>query len=162
MTGIHLHQISHTMMGAMMAIWLGGAPVQADHLNCSLPDSQAERNQCTLLNYENAYRELRALWSEAMMVAGKLDVDLGSEEEAASLVLYDAQNRWINFSERACEAEGLLWRGKPVQSQVYYNCMLRLTEERMMSLRAFVGQGAEAAGAEVHEHTDGTTHLHYD
>lgn len=137
--------------------------VSADHLDCSLPSAQPERNQCALQNYESAYRGLRSLWSEAMIVAERLDKNMPAEAdfEAATVVLYDAQNRWLRYSERACEAESLLRRGQEIQSKVYYDCMLRLTEDRIHSLAAFVGEGAEAAGAVVHVHRDGATHLHY-
>jgi uncharacterized protein YecT (DUF1311 family) len=149
---------------ALSVNWIS-LPAYADHLDCSIPNTQAERNQCALQNYESAYRGLRSLWSEAMLVAGRLDENMAAETknkvEAATVVLYDSQNRWLRYSERACEAESLLWRGQEVESKIYYDCMLRLTHSRMHSLAAFVGEGAEATGAMVHVHQDGATHLHY-
>ena len=62
--------------------------------------------------------------------------DLGSAAPPAAPVLRDAQRGWIAFRDKSCEFESVRWQGGTLGGPASGDCMLRLTAEQALRLKA--------------------------
>ncbi|WP_146586862.1 lysozyme inhibitor LprI family protein [Puniceibacterium confluentis] len=109
----------------------------AQPLDCVSPTTQVEMTGCAARAHEAADAELNAVWKKAMAKARDLDHYIGADEIPAVTILRDAQRAWIPYRDQACEAESLLARGGTLQSQLFYECLTRLTRTRTEDLAGF-------------------------
>ena len=115
-----------TCIAAGLALF--GAEASAQ--DCSDPQTQLAMNECAHLRYLAADEQLNAEYGHARAVIG----------DSAAGKLREAQRAWIDFRDRACEAEGALYEGGSIRPMVVSECLERLTRRRTDDLRLLSGR----------------------
>ncbi len=104
-------------------------PVSAQELiNCLRPDSGIAERRCARLAYEQADRELNAVWKE--VISGLT----GNEKER----LIDRQLAWIEYRDSTCDKETQVNRRGSGYRVFLNNCLRRITIERTEVLRGYL------------------------
>ena len=109
----------------------------AQDIDCSNAMSQVEMTFCAGKDLDAADAELNRVYRLAIKAARIQDEVLEADQIPSRKMLRDAQRVWIEFRDRACEAESTLFRGGTAQSQLYLTCKTRLTESRTKDLEFF-------------------------
>ena len=109
-------------------------PAQAQNWNCDDPQVQQEMNYCAEQEWKAADRRLNAEYRKARAAMQNLDDLFPEDQRGAAVALRDAQRAWIAFRDKACEAEGWLFRGGTMEPLIFWTCMSSLTEQRTKSL----------------------------
>ena len=117
------------------ALVLGLAtPIHAQNWNCENPQVQQEMNYCAEQEWKEADRRLNAEYRKARAAMQNLDDLYPEDQKGAADALRDAQRAWITFRDKACEAEGWLFKGGTMEPLIFWTCMSSLTEQRTQSL----------------------------
>ena len=119
---------------AMLAAGLATS-VYGQNWNCDNPQVQQEMNYCSEQEWKAADRRLNAEYRKARAAMQNLDDLFPEDQRGAAVSLRDAQRAWIAFRDKACEAEGWLFKGGSMEPLIYWSCMSSLTEQRTESLK---------------------------
>ena len=108
--------------------------------NCDDPMSQHEMNACATLDFEQADRELNAVWREALASTRAADAEISREYDqrpTSEATLREAQRAWLTFRDAHCTLQGYEEaRGGSMERMVFEGCRAQLTQERIAQLRA--------------------------
>lgn len=105
-----------------------GLPLRAGvsgEVDCSDPRSVPELNYCSQQTFRGADDDLNQVWTE-------LRTHLSPEAQRA---MRDAQRAWIRFRDLNCEALTYEGRGGSGWSGMLFDCLERMTRERIQELR---------------------------
>jgi len=122
---------------ALALLALLAPPAAAQHWNCDDPASlpQQGMNFCAHRDWQAADAELNRVYRLARTAMRALDADLPPDLQGAEAALRDAQRAWIVFRDKACEAEGYLFRGGTMEPFIVSSCMAGLTRQRIQGLQ---------------------------
>jgi uncharacterized protein YecT (DUF1311 family) len=126
------------LIQSFLALGLIGLPALAQEVDCSTAMAQADLNQCAYQDWEEADARLNDAYTEVVGVYSDLDADLSEDQGSAVDTLRQAQRHWIEFRDKACEAEGFAMRGGSAEPLLVYGCMRVLTEERIGHLQGML------------------------
>lgn len=96
-----------------------------------------EMTHCAGVMADAADDGLNLAYRLARETARRRDEGLEADAVPSVILLRDAQRAWMGFRDRACETEATLARGGTMASQLYLNCLERLTRRRTEDLRLF-------------------------
>jgi len=118
----------------LLALLFLGAPALAeDALNCKDPQDQSTMTQCAGLDFENADKELNALWPKLKAQAEENDKDTGKREYTNALLA--SQRAWIAFRDAECTWQGFEAHGGSLEPMLVNGCSARLTRARIKQLQ---------------------------
>ena len=126
------------------AILVTGASVHAqDAPDCIDPQTQMEMSYCAHADYEDADKELNAVWPDVVAAARQSDEYVAEQARSMGVpttleALRSAQRAWIIFRDAQCEYEAYEVFGGTAQPMVGSLCLARLTRERIEVLRRAV------------------------
>ncbi len=112
--------------------------VADDKIDCTDPQVQMEMNYCAGEAYKAADARLNAVYKKAMAAMKQIDGYLDEDQRGAADALREAQRAWIPFRDKACEAEGYLVSGGSMQPLIIYECLTKLTGQRIGQLNFLV------------------------
>ncbi len=117
------------------ALLLAPSMALADEkVDCTDPQVQIEINYCAEQAYLAADKELNAVYKKAVAAMKNIDSYLEPAQRGAVDTLKKAQREWIPFRDDACQAEGYMVSGGSMMSMVIYQCLERLTRQRIGDL----------------------------
>lgn len=133
------------MQGARIAVvsalvaWLTPPLSAEDVPDCIDPQLQVEMTYCAGVDYEEADKELNALWPEVVAAAKSNDENISDLLQSSGVpttlqALRGAQRAWIRFRDAQCEYEAYEVFGGTAQSMIGSLCLARLTRERIVEL----------------------------
>ena len=96
--------------------------------NCNEPQTTIEMNQCSAQEAGTADQKLNQVYQQ---LTSKLDVQ---QQER----LVSAQLAWIEFRDKTCEYERGQFEGGTIATSTYYNCIARVTEQRVSDLETYL------------------------
>ncbi|MDE0589302.1 lysozyme inhibitor LprI family protein [Halocynthiibacter sp. C4] len=102
----------------------------AEELNCDDPVTQREINACAYQRYLKADEALNLAWEKAMTAMKEIDAANDIKEGGAADTLLAAQRLWISYRDKACEAEGWLYRGGTLEPFIVSSCLEDLSNQR--------------------------------
>jgi uncharacterized protein YecT (DUF1311 family) len=105
-----------------------------DKVDCTDPQVQIEMNYCAEQDYLAADKQLNDAYKQAMAAMKRIDGYLEPDQRGAAETLKKAQREWIPFRDDACQAEGYMVSGGSMMSMVIYQCLERLTRQRIGDL----------------------------
>lgn len=105
-----------------------------DKIDCTDPQVQMEMNYCAGEAYKAADARLNVVYKKAMAAMKQIDSYLDADQRGAADTLREAQRAWIPFRDKACEAEGYLVSGGSMQPLIIYECLTKLTGQRIGQL----------------------------
>lgn len=111
---------------------------QAAEWNCDDPQYQQEMNACASIDFEQADRQLNALWPEAIAGARAADAEIDRQYDTRpgyEVTLREAQRAWVIFRDAHCTWQGYgEARGGSMEPMVYDGCRAELTRARIREL----------------------------
>lgn len=96
----------------------------AQDLNCNSPQTQAEMNYCSGLDYEKADRKLNQVYQ-------RLQPELTT---ANRQYLVNAQRAWIKFRDSDCELARSQFEGGSIAPLIQNTCLTEATDQRTRHL----------------------------
>ena len=105
-----------------------------DKVDCANPQVQIEMNYCAEQDYLAADKQLNDAYKQAMAAMKNIDSYLEPDQRGAADALKKAQREWIPFRDDACQAEGYMVSGGSMMSMIIYQCLERLTRQRISDL----------------------------
>lgn len=120
---------------ALVLVLLAAPAAAQEPIDCAIAASTVEMSYCATLDFEAADADLNEAYAAAIDVAQGYEGD----QEAS---LREAQRAWIEFRDRACEAEALLFEGGTAQPMTGTACLARLSEERAEHLWSYADMGS--------------------
>jgi uncharacterized protein YecT (DUF1311 family) len=105
-----------------------------DKVDCANPQVQIEMNYCAEQDYLAADKQLNDAYKQAMAAMKNIDSYLEPDQRDAADALKKAQREWIPFRDDACQAEGYMVSGGSMMSMIIYQCLERLTRQRISDL----------------------------
>ncbi|WP_290886981.1 lysozyme inhibitor LprI family protein [Hoeflea sp.] len=127
-------------LGICIVVLLG-APARAQDLpDCIDPQTQMEMSYCAHADFEDADKELNALWPDVVAAARQSDEYVADQAKSMGVpttleALRTAQRAWISFRDAQCEYEAYEVFGGSAQPMVGSLCLARLTRERIEVLK---------------------------
>ena len=121
----------------LAALALGlAAPVQAQTWNCNDPDNlpQQGMNYCAHQDFKAADAKLNAVYKRARARLREADSYAPDNMIGGADALLEAQRAWIAFRDKACRAEGWLFRGGTMEPLIVSTCLTKQTERRIKDL----------------------------
>ena len=113
------------------AVFLGFHTVTAQDV-CDDAYTQAELNQCTYEDYQNADKDLNAVYKVLVDTIKK------SGDTEAKTKLVEAQRAWIKFRDAECEFSAHPMNGGSGWPMLHNGCMAHLTRVRTDELRSYI------------------------
>ena len=125
------------------AVLLMSLPVFAEELpfDCVDPQVQIEMNFCAGRDFQQADKELNAVWKTTMASIKGNEAELPPEFQGAPDKLLAAQRLWIEFRDAHCESDAHSSIGGSIYPLLFHSCRANLTRERTKYLRTFAQEG---------------------
>lgn len=132
-----------TVMGLCAYLMLGASASAEDLPDCIDPQTQMEMTYCAHLDYEEADKDLNALWPSVVAAARQNDEYVGEQAKSMGVpttleALRSAQRAWITFRDSQCEYEAYEVFGGSAQPMVGSLCLARVTRQRIEVLKQSV------------------------
>ena len=96
---------------------------------CATARTQMELNRCWAREADNAGRRLGATLSATL------------DKVAVRDKIEQAQTKWIEYRDAHCAAVAALYEGGSMQPMQRASCVVRLTDQRIADLSAFLPEG---------------------
>lgn len=120
-----------------LAALLCATPAAAQNWDCSDPGNlpQQGMNYCAHQDWKAADAQLNTVYKQARAAMKRIDADLPDTLKGGAIALRDAQRAWITYRDKACAAEGFLFRGGTMEPFIVSSCMADLTRRRTEALQ---------------------------
>ena len=110
-----------------------------EKLDCANAITQSDMNQCASMDFDEADKELNAIWKTAREAARKLDEQQHEGDmKGAEQALLAGQRGWIAYRDGHCELAGWEAHGGSMEPMLVSGCKAELTRERTRQLKEFI------------------------
>ncbi|MET0940383.1 MAG: lysozyme inhibitor LprI family protein [Mesorhizobium sp.] len=110
-----------------------------EKLDCANAITQSDMNQCASMDFDEADKELNAIWKTAREAARKLDEQQHEGDmKGAEQALLAGQRGWIAYRDGHCELAGWEAHGGSMEPMLVSSCKAELTRERTRQLKEFI------------------------
>ena len=116
------------------------SPAGAQEVDCTDPQDQFSMNTCAHRDWEDADRELNAVWPIIRNRLRESDSFQPEELKGGEKALLKSQRAWIDYRDGTCEAEGFQARGGTLEPLIVSSCLARLTRARTKELQEIAPQ----------------------
>ncbi|HET9537228.1 MAG TPA: lysozyme inhibitor LprI family protein [Mesorhizobium sp.] len=107
--------------------------------DCANAITQSDMNQCASMDFDEADKELNAIWKTARETARKLDEQQHEGDmKGAEQALLAGQRGWIAYRDGHCELAGWEAHGGSMEPMLVWGCKAELTRERTRQLKEFI------------------------
>lgn len=104
--------------------------------NCKNPQTQAEINICSQLDYEVADKALNAQYQVTRQKMKTWDADMPTAQfKGAEDALVKAQRAWVAYRDAQCTSWGMQAAGGSMQPMLISSCQADLTRKRTDELK---------------------------
>jgi uncharacterized protein YecT (DUF1311 family) len=97
---------------------------------CETASSTIEARECAQQNFAAKDRQLNSVYQAVLK---QLDT-YQDNGPATKKLLIVSQRRWLEFRDADCAAQQRLYQGGTVAAEIYLDCMVRHTEQRIKEL----------------------------
>ncbi|WP_422020245.1 lysozyme inhibitor LprI family protein [Roseibium sp.] len=120
----------------LLGLWV---PALADDkIDCGYPLNNSERTYCAEKALDQADQDLTAAYERALAKMMEVDASLPEHLKGSPDALKAAQEAWTEFREKDCTAYSFPFRGGTRGNELYRNCMIVMTMQRIDDLNAMV------------------------
>ncbi len=109
-----------------------------DKIDCGYPLNNSERTYCAEKALDQANQDLTAAYERALAKMMEVDASLPEHLKGSPDALKAAQEAWTEFREKDCTAYSFPFRGGTRGNELYRNCMIVMTMQRIDDLNAMV------------------------
>ncbi len=126
------------LVALLLCATAGVADAQEENIDCNNQMSQMEMNICAGRDYEEADKELNAVWKDAKASAKEMDAEFEQEWKGAEAALLAAQRGWIAYRDGNCELAGWEAHRGSMEPMLVSGCLATMTRQRTKELKAFI------------------------
>lgn len=112
-----------------------GAHAQ-ENIDCGYPLNNNERTYCAEKALSEANANLEAVYKDLLARVIQMDDDVPEHLKGAAAALEKAQAAWVSFREIDCNAYSFPFKGGTRGSELFRNCMIIMTMQRIEDLQA--------------------------
>lgn len=112
-----------------------GASAQ-ENIDCGYPLNNSERTYCAEKALSEANTNLETVYRDLLARVVQMDDAVPEHLKGASAALEEAQAAWVSFRELDCNAYSFPFKGWTRGSELYRNCMIIMTMQRIDDLQA--------------------------
>lgn len=127
------------LLAASFLLLAGSASAQ--DVDCENAMAQADMNFCADKDYQEADKELNAVWKQAKATAKDLDAEFSEDMQGAQAALLAGQRGWIAYRDGQCELAGWEAHGGSMEPMLVSGCLETLTRARTKELKDFISGG---------------------
>ncbi|MGS4887239.1 lysozyme inhibitor LprI family protein [Roseibium sp. MB-4] len=109
-----------------------------DKIDCGYPLNNSERTYCAEKALDQANQDLTAAYERALEKMTEVDASLPEHLKGSPEALKAAQEAWTDFRDKDCTAYSFPFRGGTRGNELYRNCMIVMTMQRIDDLNAMV------------------------
>ncbi len=109
------------------------APMAQNYI-CQDKETQEKVNACMLGYFQTQDQKLNGVFKRTIAMLKITDRELGPKRKGAVKRMQQAQEYWVSFRDKNCEAEGFQVRGGRMEPQIYNFCRANLTSTRIKNL----------------------------
>lgn len=125
-------------LAAAASLLLIAGAASAQDVDCDNAASQYEMNFCADKDYQDADKELNAVWKQAKAKAKEMDAEYSKDMQGAQQALLDGQRGWIAYRDGQCVLEGWEAHGGTMEPMLVSGCLATLTRARTKELNQFI------------------------
>jgi len=107
-----------------------------ENIDCGYPLNNNERTYCAEKALSEANTNLEAVYENLLARVVEMDDSLPEHLKGAPAALEEAQAAWVSFRELDCNAYGFPFKGGTRGNELYRNCMIIMTMQRIDDLTA--------------------------
>jgi uncharacterized protein YecT (DUF1311 family) len=122
------------LMALIVGCWLATPAHADDTLDCKDPQDQNSMTRCAGIDYDQADKELNALWPSIKASAEENDKGASAEDGGYVKALMASQKAWIAFRDAECTWQGFESHGGSMEPMLVNGCLATLTRERIKQL----------------------------
>jgi uncharacterized protein YecT (DUF1311 family) len=121
------------------------------HPDCNEPVTQSDMNICANLDWQEADKELNAVYAKAVGFAKDQDMSFADQPEmqGALKALKKAQRAWVDYRDGQCEGYGFGARGGSMEPMLVSGCLAELTRKRVHELKELMAYPEDVPEDEV-------------
>lgn len=123
------------LAAALYACTCYGAFAQ-ENIDCGYPLNNNERTYCAEKALSEANANLEAAYKDLLAKVIQMDDAVPEHLKGAAAALEEAQAAWVSFRELDCNAYGFPFKGGTRGNELYRNCMIIMTMQRIDDLQA--------------------------
>lgn len=109
-----------------------------DAIDCGYPLNNSERTYCAEKALDQANQDLTAAFGRALEKMIEVDASLPEHLKGSPDALKAAQAAWTEFRHKDCTAYSFPFKGGTRGNELYRNCMIVMTMQRIDDLNAMV------------------------
>lgn len=107
-----------------------------ENIDCGYPLNNSERTYCAEKALSEANTNLETVYRDLLARVVQMDEGLPEHLKGAPAALEEAQAAWVSFRELDCNAYGFPFKGGTRGNELYRNCMIIMTMQRIDDLTA--------------------------
>lgn len=140
------HRVFPTGVGLATLVGLStmAARAIAQELNCNNPQTQAEMNYCSALDYQTADQRLNQVYQQL-----RPELPAASRED-----LVNAQRAWIKLRDADCELARSQFEGGSIAPLIHNTCLSGATNKRTRELEIYYNGLVPQAGGSDYQAAD--------
>lgn len=112
-----------------------GASAQ-ENIDCGYPLNNNERTYCAEKALSEANANLETVYRDLLARVIQMDDAVPEHLKGAAAALEEAQAAWVSFREIDCNAYSFPFKGGTRGNELYRNCMIIMTMQRIDDLTA--------------------------
>ena len=120
---------------ALLACMSLGAHAQ-ENIDCGYPLNNNERAYCAQKAFEVANAKLETTYQDLLGRVIEMNDALPEHLKGAPAALEEAQAAWVSFRDIDCNAYSFPFKGGTRGNELYRNCMIIMTMQRIDDLQA--------------------------
>ncbi|WP_420334767.1 lysozyme inhibitor LprI family protein [Roseibium sp.] len=107
-----------------------------ENIDCGYPLNNNERTYCAEKALSEANKKLETIYRDLLAKVVQMDDALPDHLKGAPAALEEAQAAWVSFRELDCNAYSFPYKGGTRGSELYRNCMIIMTMQRINDFEA--------------------------
>lgn len=124
------------LLAATLCICLTPGVVAQENIDCGYPLNNNERTYCAEKALTEANTNLDTAYRDLLAKTVQMDDALPDHLKGAPAALEDAQAAWVSYRELDCRAYSFPFKGGTRGNDLYRNCMIVMTMQRIDDLTA--------------------------
>lgn len=126
----------HLLRAAAFYICLNSGALAQENIDCGYPLNNNERTYCAEKALAEANTNLETVYRKLLAKTVQMDDALPDHLKGAPAALEEAQAAWVSYRELDCKAYSFPFMGGTRGNDLYRNCMIVMTMQRIDDLTA--------------------------
>ncbi|MEO0980340.1 MAG: lysozyme inhibitor LprI family protein [Pseudomonadota bacterium] len=124
------------LLAAALCACMSHGTFAQENIDCGYPLNNNERTYCAEKALSEANTNLESVYKDLLARVIQMDDAVPQHLKGAAAALEEAQAAWVSFREIDCNAYSFPFKGGTRGNELYRNCMIIMTMQRIEDLQA--------------------------